>query len=518
MTYCQTGSVIHVRLPYIKVPIPVVIVFRALGIVADRDVLAHICFDQNDSNLLEMLRPCIEEAFAVQDRETALDFIGRRHNREVGTRLQRQRMAFDILQKEFLPHVSIGAGFESKKAYFLGYMVNRLCSTALGRREQDDRDHFGNKRMDLAGPLLANLFRGLFRKLTKKVYDHLKKCIEKGKEFLITQAIAPNVITDGLRYAIATGNWGTGTTKRVGVSQVLNRYTYASTLSHLRRTNTPIDRGSKATKPRQLHNTHWGMVCPAETPEGAACGLVKNLALLSYISVGSYSAPVMEFLEEWGLEDQSEYQHSPTATKVFVNGVWMGIHRDAPTLYANLLQMRRGGQLKHEVSIVRDIRERELRLFTDAGRVCRPLFIVDQQTQQILLNKEHIERIEELGEEKKHSEAWEELLNTGIIEYVDAAEEETILIAMSQDDLHNARTVSGKEEMVIQRALRAADASTFDPSARVKSTNWSQQYTHMEVHPSMILGVCASIVPFPDHNQVRILHFDFVMVLIVVSS
>ena len=226
----------------------------------------------------------------------------------------------------------------------------------------------------------------------------------------------------------------------------------------------------------------------------------------------------MEFLEEWGLEDQSEYQHSPTATKVFVNGVWMGIHRDAPTLYANLLQMRRGGQLKHEVSIVRDIRERELRLFTDAGRVCRPLFIVDQQTQQILLNKEHIERIEELGEEKKHSEAWEELLNTGIIEYVDAAEEETILIAMSQDDLHNARTVSGKEEMVIQRALRAADASTFDPSARVKSTNWSQQYTHMEVHPSMILGVCASIVPFPDHNQVRILHFDFVMVLIVVSS
>jgi len=159
-----------------------------------------------------------------------------------------------------------------------------------------------------------------------------------------------------------------------------------------------------------------------------------------------------------------------------------------------------------------------LRLFTDAGRVCRPLFIVDQQTQQILLNKEHIERIEELGEEKKHSEAWEELLNTGIIEYVDAAEEETILIAMSQDDLHNARTVSGKEEMVIQRALRAADASTFDPSARVKSTNWSQQYTHMEVHPSMILGVCASIVPFPDHNQVCHLGSDLVMILMAVSS
>lgn len=241
------------------------------------------------------------------------------------------------------------------------------------------------------------------------------------------------------------------------------------------------------------------MVCPAETPEGAACGLVKNLALMSYIAVGSYSAPVMEFLEEWGLEDQSEYIHAPTATKVFVNGVWMGIHRDAPTLHANLLAMRRGGQLKHEVSIVRDIRERELRLFTDAGRVCRPLFIVDQATQTPRLKREHIDRIEQKMEEGHVVEAWTDLLNEGIIEYVDAAEEETILIAMTSEDLDNARQMPGKEALVKARA--AHDIESFDPTARVKSTNWSQQYTHMEVHPSMILGVCASIVPFPDHNQ-----------------
>jgi DNA-directed RNA polymerase II subunit RPB2 len=283
---------------------------------------------------------------------------------------------------------------------------------------------------------------------------------------------------------------------------VLNRYTYASTLSHLRRTNTPIDRGSKATKPRQLHNTHWGMVCPAETPEGAACGLVKNLALMSYISVGSYSAPVMEFLEEWGLEDQSEYIHSPSATKVFVNGVWMGIHRDAPTLHANLLQMRRGGQLKHEVSIVRDVRERELRLYTDAGRVCRPLFIVDQHAQTPRLKKADVDRIEEMMDGVDGAPdggAWTQLLNDGIIEYVDAAEEETILVAMTSDDLDNARNMPGKEALVKARA--AHNMESFDPAARVKSTNWSQNYTHMEIHPSMILGVCGSIIPFPDHNQ-----------------
>lgn len=257
-----TGSVIRASLPYTKVDIPVVIIFRALGIVPDRDVLSHICFDPTDGPMLEMLRPCIEEAFAVQDRDTALDFIGRRGQQEKGTRAMRQRAAFDILQKEMLPHVSVSEGFESKKAYFLGYMVHRLCSAALGRRELDDRDHFGKKRLDLAGPLLANLFRILFKKLTRDVYRHLQKCVETHKQFTLVNAIKPGIITNGLKYSLATGNWGDqakAMQARAGVSQVLNRYTFASTLSHLRRTNTPIGRDGKIAKPRQLHNTHWGM-------------------------------------------------------------------------------------------------------------------------------------------------------------------------------------------------------------------------------------------------------------------
>lgn len=245
-------------------------------------------------------------------------------------------------------------------------------------------------------------------------------------------------------------------------------------------------------------------MCPAETPEGQACGLVKNLALMSYISVGSYSAPVMEFLEEWGLEDQTEYSNAPNATKVFVNGVWMGIHRDAVTLHQNLLHMRRGGQLKHEVSIVRDIRERELRLYTDAGRVCRPLFIVDE-SQQLLLKREHIDRLEAVmdGHEQLPqgiNSAWDELMSQSLIEYVDAEEEETILIAMSSEELDNARRYQSRSE--VAAAQIAHNSEAFDPAARIKSSNWSQHYTHMEIHPSMILGVCASIIPFPDHNQV----------------
>ena len=129
------------------------------------------------------------------------------------------------------------------------------------------------------------------------------------QDFNIELALKPKVITDGLRYSLATGNWGDqkkAHQSRAGVSQVLNRLTFASTLSHLRRLNSPIGREGKLARPRQLHNTHWGMICPAETPEGHAVGLVKNLALMAYISVGSQPSPILEFLEEWTMENLEE--------------------------------------------------------------------------------------------------------------------------------------------------------------------------------------------------------------------
>jgi DNA-directed RNA polymerase II subunit RPB2 len=261
-------------------------------------------------------------------------------------------------------------------------MIHRLLLAALERRETDDRDHFGKKRLDLAGPLLAQLFRMLFRKMTSDVGRYLQKCIDSNREFNLNLAVKNTTITNGLKYSLATGNWGDqkkSSTAKAGVSQVLNRYTYASSLSHLRRLNTPIGRDGKLAKPRQLHNTHWGMVCPAETPEGQACGLVKNLSLMSYVSVGSNSGPLMEFLDEWAMENLEEVSAAsiPDATKIFLNGVWVGIHREPDDLVETLRGMRRKLDVSQEVSIVRDVSEKELRLYTDEGRICRPLFVVE---------------------------------------------------------------------------------------------------------------------------------------------
>lgn len=509
------GATIHTSLPFVKGDLPIAIVFRALGVVSDEDILNHICYDRNDTEMLEMLRPCIEEAFCVQDREVALDFIGKRGNRDhvaLG-RERRVRMARDVLQKETLPHISQNEGSETRKAFFLGYMVHKLLQCALGRREPDDRDHFGKKRLDLAGPLLAKLFRNLIRRLNTELSGYLRRCVEGNRHFNLAVGIKPGTITNGLKYSLATGNWGDqkkAASSTAGVSQVLNRYTFASTLSHLRRTNTPIGRDGKIAKPRQLHNTHWGLVCPAETPEGQACGLVKNLSLMCYVSVGSPSEPLIDFMINRGMEVVEEYEplRYPHATKIFINGSWVGVHQDPKHLVSHVLDLRRKSYLPYEVSLVRDIRDREFKIFSDAGRVMRPVFTVRQEEGQVgdppkgslVLSKDLVNQLAKEQAEPETGESksgWDRLIGAGAVEYLDAEEEETAMICMTPEDLESYRA---------QKLGFAApdEGEELEPNKRLrtKTNPTTHMYTHCEIHPSMILGICASIIPFPDHNQV----------------
>eukprot|EP00878_Enallax_costatus_P009529 GHUV01009957.1.p1 GENE.GHUV01009957.1~~GHUV01009957.1.p1 ORF type:complete len:1020 (+),score=255.55 GHUV01009957.1:227-3286(+) len=477
-----TGSVIRATIPYVKADVPVLVLFRALGTVSDRDILEHIVYDFNDHEMMEALRPSIEEAQPISSQNLALDYIGKRASQVGVSRAKRIEYARELLQKELLPHIGIEQFCENKKAFFLGYMVHRLMLVSLGRRHEDDRDHYSNKRLDLGGPLLAGLFRMLFRKLCKDIKAQLQKAVDTGKEINLPFAVKTGTISKGLKYSLATGNWGQQGTQgvRAGVSQVLNRLAFASTLSHLRRINSPIGREGKLAKPRQLHNSLWGMMCPAETPEGQAVGLVKNLALMTYITIGSPSAPVQEFLEEWTTEPLEEINCSiiPHSTKVFLNGVWVGIHRNPIELVRTLRSLRRQVDVNTEVGVIHDYALRELRLFTDYGRTSRPLFIVEDN--QLVFKRHHLRSLLEredvydpTGNPTGEIWGWSHLVAGGFVEYVDTEEEETTLIAMTMKDLALQREAKSNKMM----------------------------YTHCEIHPAMILGVCASIIPFPDHNQ-----------------
>ncbi|KCZ76082.1 DNA-directed RNA polymerase II subunit RPB2, partial [Anncaliia algerae PRA109] len=299
------------------------------------------------------------------------------------------------------------------------------------------------------------------------------------------------IITQGFRYAIATGNWGEQSKfmqSKAGVAQVLNCYNFMSKLSHLRRVNTPIGKEGKLAKPRQLHNSHWGMICPAETPEGQSCGLVKNLSLMAYVTVGFSSAKIIEFLEECGLENLEEMEPQKNSYKVFVNGMWLGIHNDVDFVIKELKRRRRY-ENSQEISIVKDVRDKELRIFCDGGRICRPLFTVDNQ--KLKITSEEIKRINQ-----KEAFSFDDLIKSGAIEYLDCEEEETSMICILPEELKKMRENNLKES----DTYNSYDSFLFKEMKGDMNFNFVK-FTHCEIHPSMILGICASMIPFSDHNQ-----------------
>ncbi|ELA46495.1 hypothetical protein VCUG_02039 [Vavraia culicis subsp. floridensis] len=506
----ETEFLLRATLPGVRQDIPVIVIYRALGFVSDKEIMEHLIYDPNDKEMLQVIRPSIEEAFVIQDQNVALDYIGKRSAPAGSPREKRIQFAKDILTREFLPHIGDKQFCETRKAFFFGYMIQRLLNCAMKRVTPDDRDHYGKKRMDLAGPLLAQLFKVLFRKLCQETIKHMQKCIENKRDFNIALGLKTSIITQGFRYSLATGNWGEqarAMQTKAGVAQVLNRYNFISTLSHLRRVNSPMGREGKLAKPRQLHNTHWGMVCPAETPEGQACGLVKNLSLLAYISVNHPIEGVVELLEEFGLKSLEEVAASEVnkATKVFVNGTWLGITTEREFLYTVLKRMKRQARIHKDVSIVQSLRDKEIRILCDAGRPCRPCFVVENN--RILFTAEHANMLRE------GKMIWEDLVNNGIVEYLDVEEEDQAMICMSPDELYKQQMVTDR----VNAELRGERGESVERSKGHASRNMGKHiapatpgddlhdlitnYTHCEIHPSMILGICASMIPFPDHNQ-----------------
>jgi len=202
-----------------------------------------------------------------------------------------------LLDWGLLPHLGKNRNNREEKARFLGEAACRLLELKFGWGDVDDKDHYGNKVIKFAGQMLADLFRTAFRNLVRDMKYQLERSGQKRGINAVSAAIRPGIISDKLNNAIATGNWGRG---RVGVTQLLDRTNYLSTLRHLRRVHSPLSRTQPNFEARDLHSTHFGRICPRETPEGSNCGLVKNLALSAIISVSVSSEEVVEKMYEFG--------------------------------------------------------------------------------------------------------------------------------------------------------------------------------------------------------------------------
>jgi DNA-directed RNA polymerase II subunit RPB2 len=483
------GYAITVQLPRVKLPIPLFIVFRALGVLSDKYICDKILLDIGDvknKQMLEALQASIIDANKYLTQDECIKYITSNvmytpinMDKETGSK-KKIEFTMDILNNDLFPHCQN----KCQKIYFLGYMAYRLLLVSFEINKPDDRDSYINKRIDLTGSLLNNLFRNYFNKLVKDMEKQVIREINTGSwkstddyENIINltniyKIIKSNTIENGLKRALSTGDFGIKHTNsnKVGVAQVLNRLTYVSSLSHARRISTPTDKSGKLIPPRKLHNTCWGFLCPAETPEGQSVGIVKNLSYMTHITIHSNPLSLYEYILPHIFQIENEEIVTTdlyNKTKVFINGAWVGISVTPYDLYLMLKDKKQKGIINIYTSVVFDYKMNEIRVCNDSGRLSRPLLRVKDKN--ILISQSIIDKL------KTSEFNWDDLLtssklNDSVIEYIDPEEQSWSMIA------------TNPKEMILK-------------------TDKIYKYTHCEIHPSTIFGVLASCIPFPEHNQ-----------------
>ena len=438
----QSGRSIVFSLPYIKIDVPVGIVFKALGFSTYEEINMLL---GNDDKFKKFIVWIIRNAKQTPTTRDALSYIGSNPIHSISDD-KKIEYAQQILENEVFPH--LGYTDKLQIAMYLGNMVSKLIYTMLGLRKEDDRDNISLKRVECAGTLVGDLFRMLL----KRFIDTAKKYIVKRPD--ITSVISRlNNITTGIRYSFATGNWGVqkNTYIRTGVCQILSRLTYSSTISHLRRVIIPIGKEGKNTKIRQLHSTQAFFICPCESPDGQSIGILKNLAFMSRITQPISNILIRDIVRGFStvLED-----NEIGSIKIYNNGILIGFTIKPRETILEFKNLRKLSAIPQDVSISYDSIEKEIHIFSDDGRFSRPVFTLQDNKLCIL------------GDPNYKQLSWNELIQRGYIQYIDSNEVENSVIAMTPTDLQ-------------------------------KSVN----YDYCEIHPSLMLGIAAIVIPYSDHNQ-----------------
>jgi len=439
------GEVLTAILPFVEHAVPVAILFKFMGLDTLEAIIDFVRLHspQWSAPREALWRRALDHPLLEESRAQLIEWIGKEGTKEATTQ-KRVRYIEHILCNEFLPHQGLENSDEVqwRKATFLVKAVLKLCEVYQGHQPADDRDDYRLKRIETTGGLFALLFRQLFRQYLKVLQMGIMRSVEQNKPLVIADAINAKKVTNGLKYAVSTGNWGIQKqSSQCGVAQILTRMNYLATISHLRRINTPINREGKLPKPRQLNASHWGILCPVETPEGQACGLVENLAILTRVRLGVDGAAVVALLHRCNMLQRQMRQG---LWHVAVNGCIEGFVEDGEALATELRLWRRRMQLPWDCSIAADVAAKCVSVDTDAGCILRPLLVMAE-----------LHKLPELIRTTTSAALWATLQAEGVIEFVDKVEERCLKMGV----------------------------------------------THREFHPSCILGICAGLIPFLNHNQ-----------------
>jgi len=509
-----SNNQIVVTVPNVRKPVPLFILMRALGVISDNSIIEYCVLDiKKNSGYIDFFIPSVQDAGYIFNQETALRYIASFTKRRTITGV------LDILMNYFLPH--LGEKNFLDKAYYIGYMVNRLIRVYMKDDKPTDRDNFRFKRIETSGTLIYDLFREYFliqnrnigQKIDKEYYYHTGKYKQSFTDLIkenFREFFKERIVETGFRKAYK-GNWGSDShTKRIGVVQDLNRLSWNTFISQLRKLNLPLDATAKVVGPRLLNSSQWGLIDPIDTPDGGNIGLHKHLAISTVITSGYSGWPLIKWLRAKTAlrilqECNPEFLNS--ISKVFVNGIWIGGIEKPIELVKLVKLFRRNGIIPVYTSVSFDYERNEVNIYSDGGRLTRPVYYLNKKEvndpgKSILERKDILDKILEgdfswenivAGFKEKAADAdfnyrndrlydLEELypgMNTAekiedelekfgaVVDYVDTAEEEGLLIATN-----------------------------------VESTKTNKFYTNLEIDPSLILGVMGNQIIFPENNPV----------------
>lgn len=557
---------LYVRHNNLSEDVPLCLVLKALGIQSDREIVQLVC--GSDLRYVDLFAPSLEEikSMGIYTTTQALGTLGihvRIPRKVAGSAIgtpPSNSMAFvrrhhedarDFLVDLLLSHVPVeGMLLGRQKALFLSLMARKVVQALRGDALPDDRDYVGNKRLELAGELLGLLFEDLFKRFNSDLKRSIDKVLSKpnrAQEFDVLRLLQlqGDIITGGMVRALSTGNWFLRRFRmeRAGVTQVLSRLSFIATLGMMTRISSQFEKTRKVSGPRSLQCSQWGHTCPSDTPEGEACGLVKNLAFLTHISTDCDTEFLMKLLLGGGLvEDISLMSgaeiHLPGRDLVYLNGIPVGITIHKARLLAVLRALRRAdagnttGSLGHgntqntgitminsssniafpsnQISPAGRVLDPfislscapdgSVQIAADGGRVLRPLLIINPKTGMPYLTKEKLKDIILISESKSPWDAWMALMGK-YVEFLDVNEENDTLIAINESDILDSFIPAIKDENSFSGQLKYENK---EEQLKYNNTNLQtgqKKYTHMEIAPWCILGAVAGLIPFPDHNQ-----------------
>ncbi|MDO8459793.1 MAG: DNA-directed RNA polymerase subunit B'' [Nanoarchaeota archaeon] len=421
--------------------IPLLVILKALGMIKEADIAKNI--DHESDCLIVNLY----EYAKITNVEDAMLHIAEKSGIQ-GTKKEVLDRVKQRIDSFFLPHIGTDKNSREEKAVTLCRLINLYLHSKENEKIRTDKDHYANKRVKLSGDLIADLFRVNLNILVRDIQYSLQK-ISKRKKFYSLKTIAKSTLfTHRIESAIATGSW---IGERSGVTQNIDKTNYMAVLSGLQRVTSTLPGEQENFMARTLHPTHYGRFCPTETPEGTEIGLRKNLALLAKISTAisfDEKATIKKF-ESLGLNKDK-------GIDVFFNGKFIGFVVNCEEFAKRVREMRRKREFPHELSIRDNTNLGQITISTEVGRVLRPLIVVDNGASR--LKDENLVLLQE-GKMK-----WTDLVDQGIIEYVDAAEEENALVALREEEV-------------------------------------TPSHTHIEVHPVDVFGLITSLVPFGNHDQ-----------------